>query len=586
MSPIELQALLRRAPVSDAGMAGLLAPVLASNTSLSSAGFPYLSRRGWLHLRDRVPHVLGMGARAAACLAELEDHVGDRDDVGDFHAAAQVVRQVLNTASITAPPDLWLLRAVLGNLVDLGLVEGLVEGRVLRPAEVPTLRADELDMDLCLLSVRGLLDRSPGPGFEVASESARAVLSSATGVDSRIPAGIAEGWAAAFTGSASAEDQEAIALLGQAPPRRTQLEQESWVPTWEEIELGYRLVPLVLGLTHAGLVDRLLVEDVPAVLGDSAAADSATAILDAAGVLSDGALTTIGRRVLQRGPGPFGIIGAYHPYMARLAEITRRGRGSVHVRRGANIAASQRANKTSFKRANDALDAFCERTGFRYPVFIEHALGRGEATRQRHLRDGDALQYVGADLEAQAIDASVALQAAGRLPAGMVFIRADIGKPRDLLDALDARGIDSQGGVMLVGNGFHEVRGQTDRGMVDVLRGYCEGGLVLLFTEETALSIADQRDTAWNTYHSGFRYVHEKSGQGLRPADPSESDELPASWRECAETAGYVLVERFSRRGRSIFPFPQLGNRNPSTSVNFFAVPGPLAEGLGLVQAS
>ncbi len=40
---------------------------------------------------------------------------------------------------------------------------------------------------------------------------------------------------------------------------------------------------------------------------------------------------------------------------------------------------------------------------------------------------------------------------------------------------------------MIVGNGFHEVRGQSDSGMVEIFRGYEDAGILLLFTEESAL---------------------------------------------------------------------------------------------------
>ena len=46
---------------------------------------------------------------------------------------------------------------------------------------------------------------------------------------------------------------------------------------------------------------------------------------------------------------------------------------------------------------------------------------------------------------------------------------------------------------MLVGNGFHEVRQQTDERMVEVFRGYAEAGFVLLFTEESALAAVGDR---------------------------------------------------------------------------------------------
>ena len=139
---------------------------------------------------------------------------------------------------------------------------------------------------------------------------------------------------------------------------------------------------------------------------------------------------------------------------------------------------------------------------------------------------------------------------------------------------------------MLVGNGFHEVRNQTDERMVEVFRGYHDAGFVLLFTEESALSTDDLLKTAWNTYHAGFRYVHSKSGQGLRPAVPGPPPRfgkpLPASWSECATRAGYVLAEAYCRRGRTIYPYAMPGRPNPSISVNHFVVPGPLAARLGI----
>jgi hypothetical protein len=197
------------------------------------------------------------------------------------------------------------------------------------------------------------------------------------------------------------------------------------------------------------------------------------------------------------------------------------------------------------------------------------------------------MRYVGADLEDEAIDAAAADQRAGRLPAGMLLIRqADIGEPGRLVAALQEAEIDAQGAVMLVGNGFHEVRAQTDERMIDVFRGYHEAGIVLLFTEENALSIDDLRATAWNTYHAGFKYVHEKSGQGLRPAEPRPRARLGrpmrAAWSECARQAGYVRADAYSTRTRKIYPYTPPSGLNPSISVNHFFIPGPIAAQLGL----
>ena len=129
--------------------------------------------------------------------------------------------------------------------------------------------------------------------------------------------------------------------------------------------------------------------------------------------------------------------------MDALPVVLREGRGAVHVSRGANITASQEANRKTFLSANKSLDRFIEDTGFELRLFIEHAIGRGEATRQRFERSGDeSVRYFGADLEDPAIDAAQAEQAAGFLPSGMGFVRhADIGEPSALIRAIEAAGL-------------------------------------------------------------------------------------------------------------------------------------------------
>lgn len=365
----------------------------------------------------------------------------------------------------------------------------------------------------------------------------------------------------------------------------------AWVATPEDLEIGYRLVPLVLGLRaagrvpallDAGTVDRASLAPLPQVL-----ADGALGVLAAAGwITEDGLLTAVGRRGFERGPGPFGIIEAYHTYLAVLPRIWEGGAGAVHVAREANVHASQDANRATFERANDALDRFCADSGFTYDVFVEHAVGRGEAVRQRWRRSGDKLAYVGADLEAPAIAEARREQAAGHLPPSMQFVRADIADPGALVAALATFGLSPDGAVMLVGNGFHEVRDRSDARMVEVFRGYEAAGIVLLFTEESALSVEDLLRTAWNTYHASFRYVHDRSGQGLRPATTAPGSTmdptLPASWLECATRAGYVRLDKYGSRSRTVYPYPPPNGFNPAVSTNLFFVPARLATKLGL----
>jgi hypothetical protein len=273
--------------------------------------------------------------------------------------------------------------------------------------------------------------------------------------------------------------------------------------------------------------------------------------------------------------------------MSRLVDILRDGKNAAWVSRGANVIASQAANRRTFVQCNDALDTFCAETGFTYDVFIEHALGRGEATRQRWERAGEApIAYVGADLEDASVEQALAEQGRGHLPEGMLFVRqADIGDPAYLVSRLRANGVQSEGAVMMVGNGFHEVRNQTDDKMERIFRGYHEAGMVLIFTEASALTVEDLLHTAFNTYHAGFMYVHAKSGQGLRPADPvpvaMRTPELQSSWTECATRAGYVKAERFISRSRTVYPHPRSDGYNPTISTNHFFVPASLAKRLG-----
>ena len=129
---------------------------------------------------------------------------------------------------------------------------------------------------------------------------------------------------------------------------------------------------------------------------------------------------------------------------------------------------------------------------------------------------------------------------------------------------------------MMVGNGFHEVRDAHDERIVEVFRAYADAGIVLIFTEETALSIGDQQATAWNTYHPAFRYVHEKSGQGLRPSISrplNPDDPLPMSWTAAADAGGYQKQDTYCTPGRTIYPCPPPSGHNPSTYVNYFLVP-------------
>jgi hypothetical protein len=578
---------------------------------MTSRGFPYLRKAEWDVFRDTVPHLLGMGQRVLGLIdrAEVLAAAAGVDAAARDHClrACRVARQVVQTASITAPPDLWLLRHVLGFFSELGLSERLARGGaiyvrscVVQTKSGPvTLDAGQLETDLNFLLARGVVEQYED-SYRMAGHPRVGRLLSEIGPVIGVPISATSLWRRVFAcEEVSAGELEVLLDLTSSVQAREDVRQNHWIPTVEEVQLGYRLVPIVLALRAtdrtASLTEGVQVTARQLCPTHAPCCGGALSVLVAAGWMErrgEGCqVTALGARGFARGPGPFGIIETYHAYMAKGAQVLVEGRKGAWVNRSENVGASQDANRRTFARANDALDRFCAETGFSYSVFIEHAIGHGEATRQRYERSGDTgLSYFGADLEDAAIDAAIEQQSRGLLPPGMVFVRsADIGEPNVLIESIRAHNLDPAGSVMLVGNGFHEVRNQTDDNMAAVFRGYHDAGVLLLFTEENALSVDDLRATAWNTYHAGFKYVHEKSGQGLRPAEPAPFSrlgrQLRAAWSECARAAGYVRAGAYCHRTRTVYPYTPASGHNPAISVNHFFVPAQFAAQVGLCGA-
>lgn len=579
-------------------------------TGTTSAGYPFLSKDSWRILRNEVPVLFSLGAAVLAEASDLVEASAEKSaqERQRRMEAMQVVRQVVFTAAITAPPDLWLMRNILATFAALGLHRRLIDGEGLFPEtstlEGRPLNADVLRTDLGFLHARGLVE-AYDDGYRIAGHPrAREVFAAADPLPDGLPASVTRWWRDLFLGEELPEEQEALLQeLGTDIPLRRHLEQNHWIPTAGEVELGFRLLPVVLGLRATGQT-LTLKEGVALQAGcwggaSLAAEQAALDILTAAGWLapSEGSgeagagfvVTELGARGFSRGPGPFGIIETYQAYLDRGVDLLLHGTGEVWVERGENVGASQDANRRAFELANDALDRFCDDTGFEYQVFVEHAVGRGEAIRIRYERSGsEKVRYFGADLEDAAIDEAEREKERGVLPGNLQFVRrADIGAPQILADALTEAGVAGLPSVMMVGNGFHEVRDQDLESMTKVLRGYERLGMVLLFTEENALSVEDLRNTAWNTYHAGFKYVHELSGQILRPGitrSPYRSGHLMrASWEECAVAAGYVRADQYCSRTRTIYPYPTRDGHNPAVSRNHFFVPSSIAEQLDMV---
>jgi len=562
--------------------------VLSGETGMSSSGFPYISDDSFKQFRDNVPHLFNDGLSVIRFLDCIEKKLTSMDstneELNSVRRATKVLRTIVFTAGVTATPDLWLLRQILGMHKELGTLSHLSGGgeiEVASYAEKNGLNAAQLGIDLHFLYSRGYLLESVN-GFVIKESSLIIDLfEQIDKISSRFKVNMINKMADWFYGEKTEEGLIKSYLQIDIHPKPI----NDWVAGIEQIELGFRVLPLVLGLRVTGLTEKLrkdasIDEQIPMLLPEMAI------VLSKGGMLEDGIVTELGARIFERGPGPMGIIAAYYPYMNKLNELLGAGNAEVWVRRGANVAASQDANAKTFKVGNDSLNRFRETYKFDFEVFIEHAVGQGEATRQRYLIDGEEfIQFVGADLEDAAIDKAIEQQEMGLLPKNMKFVRrADIGKPDCVIEFLRKNNLMGKPAVMIVGNGFHEIRQQTNEKMVDVFRKYKNAGLVLIFTEESSLNNDDLLNTAWNTYHAGFRYVHEMSGQGLRPAIDRGHKSGLWSWRKCIREGGYHLIEDFSYRSRSIYPFKSSREENPSISVTYFCVPEDLAMELRVIS--
>lgn len=572
--------------------AAALIDIATGETNVSTAGFPYLTDKSFRTFTQQVPHLFLDGQSILNWLGVLSQELSavhsklPEDVDASLQRAMKVLRSVVFTAAITAPSDLWILRQVLSVHKKLGILDWLVEGHTIIPedyAQQHGLDVHQLASDLHFLHVRGFLEKGDGDFWGPNQPTVLAQLESVTVLEDAFHVNMVPllvDWLAQ-TNTTSEHEQFLNQWLILSAHHQS---MGNWMASLYQVELGYRLLPLVLALRVLNLtaslkqgerIDSLIPRLLPAMQH----------VLVEAGLVQNSVVTQLGARVFERGPGPFGIIGAYHAYLTHL-EALLKGNADVGawVHRGENVSASQDANRKTFQAANANLNRFCEAYGFKYEVFIEHAVGQGEAIRQRFEQDGeDPLKYFGADLEPKAIEAAIQQQKQGVLPKNLEFIcPADIGEPKKVIEYLQEKDLDNKPTVLMVGNGFHEIRQQTNEKMIEVFRQYQEAGYVLIFTEESALNDEALVHTAWNTYHAGFRYVHELSGQGLRPARGTGQRSERWSWRRCASLGGYLVLDEYSHRTRTIYPYPRPQNKNPSISETLFCIPLQLALELGI----
>ncbi len=563
------------------GTQDCLVSILSGKAFLGKSGFPVIETSSYDLFLNNIPHLFKNGNNFLSCAQQINEKIKKTDDLkredsSSIERALDVLKRVTLTAAITAAPDLWVLRHLLSTLKVTRIDEKILAGGWLNIHKLSVdekFNFDHLKNIFGFIYSRGYLDFKILDNEFYYKNLSSDLFNSCLPIPQELPCNFIPTIATYLKGK---EDFEARLIDQFLEVKTSGLPAKSWVASSFEVDIGYALMPMVLALRSIDKTKELklgknILEQGPYYT------QSMIDLLKKAGAIDKNHLVTaIGERIFLRGPGPYGIIHAYYPYMDKHIELlNNKPEEKIWVARGENVAASQDANAKSFQKINDSIDQFSKDTGFELKVFIEHAVGYGEASRQRFQRSGEkGIQYFGADLEQSAIEKAMEGQREGKLPKNMKFIgNADIGRPEILINEVQKHGLSLSNSIMVVGNGFHEVRDQTNEKMISIFESYAKAGILIVFTEESGLQDEDLLQTGWNTYHAGFKYVHHISGQGLRPAIDKDGDlGKKFSWKKCAELAGHEVLEQYTTRTRSIFPHRKDGY-NPSISVNYFCVP-------------
>ena len=226
-----------------------LVSILTAPTGLSTSGYPYLRKAQWDIFRDTIPHLLGMGEQVLTLLSRVEamlDGVENApEDVENCRRACRVSRQIVQTAAITAPSDLWLLRHVLGFFSALGLSGRLARGsalyvhacRVQTDDGEFTLDPMELETDLNFLLARGVVEQYEDSYRMAGHPRARALLTQIGPID-HVPISTTAVWRRVFScGEVTSAELEMLLHLtasgrAQTPHRITGFPRStrcSWV---------------------------------------------------------------------------------------------------------------------------------------------------------------------------------------------------------------------------------------------------------------------------------------------------------------------------------------------------------------------
>ncbi len=554
-----------------------LAKILSDTSPKDSDNFAQITLERFEKYRDQVPHLFGDGMSVLKWLHEAAEVIKKstlkQTRIDSISAAIDVIRTQVYSAAVTAPPNLWLARQILSTHKKLGIVDELLSGRELiieDYAREKGLDANQLGFDLEFLYHLGYLDQTPRGYTRQFPHSSHhdtyRTLENITVLPNYAQRDVVKSLTNAFDQTVTDDN-----LLQWLHFEKHSEHVDGWPADVRQMEIAYRLVPVILALKSAKKIEGLKAGDTVFLKTLPVALQAAIIkLFEAAGFTTQGKLTELGARAFERGPGVYGIIEAYHPYLSQHEDLLKNSGERPHVERGRNIVASQAANTKSFE---DAV-ALVKKQARKFQVVAEHACGMANGLKTWVKNIGsEGFKFLATDYEQKSVDAARAEVAAGRLPDGTFVGKADISKPEEFIEHLRSQGYDPEKdrAVMIVGNGFHEVRGDDDARIITILETYRKMNISIVFSEESALSSEQILRAAWSTYHACFLWCHNTSGQRIRAPWPY-ADSMPRlSWKEVFEAAGYRIV---SMKGtRRTIPCDLPPEQNPNISVTFFCEP-------------
>src|SRR5262245_1991670 len=243
-----------------------LLQILTGRTSVSSTGFPYISERSFRLFLTHIPHLFADGNRLLSWLAKVEKRIEktkqcSQNEQESFLRALQVLRTIIYSAAVCAPPDLWILRHVLAVHAQLGITRFIATGAEINPNELAEklhLDPKHLSWDLSLLHSRGYLQPTR-KGYVIAdSNQAADIFKNISPIPIQFLRDMVDPLLAILTSSRPKNDTKELVsfFLNHSGAQR---KSKGWFASRYDLQIGYRLVPLVLAL-HSLKINKHLKE--------------------------------------------------------------------------------------------------------------------------------------------------------------------------------------------------------------------------------------------------------------------------------------------------------------------------------------